>query len=190
MLGRYLSEEEIEQLLNSCDNHIRPIIITAIHTGMRRGEILRLKWEHIDLKNDIIHVYETKSGENRDIPITNTLKETLLKIKSDSCSEYVFTKINDKKMPLKDIKTIFSTALIKAGITNFRFHDLRHTFASHLVMNGVDLKTTQEFLGHKDFTMTLRYSHLSPQHKRDAIKVMDNINKLMDSHYSVTGYKI
>ena len=75
-----------------------------------------------------------------------------------------------KGEPYGDIRRSFRTALKRAGIENFRFHDLRHTFASHLVMSGVDLKTVQELMGHKTINMTLRYAHLSPDHKRKAVE--------------------
>lgn len=95
-----------------------------------------------------------------------------------------------EKRPLKDIRTIFSRALRKAGIKDFRFHDFRHTFVSHLVMQGVDLKTIQELLRHKTFSMTLRYSHLSPSHKKEAVNVMDKVIKSLDGHYLDTGEKM
>ena len=80
------------------------------------------------------------------------------------------------------IRTSFSTALKKSGITNFHFHDLRHSFASQLVMSGVDLNTVRELLGHKDITMTLRYSHLAPRHKQHAV---DILSKKMDSFWTL-----
>ncbi|MCD6256016.1 MAG: site-specific integrase, partial [Deltaproteobacteria bacterium] len=88
--------------------------------------------------------------------------------------EYVF--VNPKTgRPYDDLKRSFKTALKRAGIEDFTFHDLRHTFASHLVMNGVDLMTVKELLGHKDIKMTMRYSHLSPDHKRVAVKRIETV---------------
>ena len=86
---------------------------------------------------------------------------------------YIFTGRNG--VPFKDIKGSFASALRKAGIKDFKFHDLRHTFASHLVMEGVDLATIKELLGHKNLTMTLRYAHLAPGHKARAVSVMEKL---------------
>jgi integrase len=144
---------------------------------MRKSEILNLKWVDVDLHNGIIHIPDSKSGERRDVPMSDILLGTLIELKKKAKLDCVFTTSKGKVRPIKDIRTIFSNALKKSGITNFRFHDLRHTFASYLVMNGVDLRTVQELLGHKDFSMTLRYSHLSPAHKKDAVKVMDRITE-------------
>jgi len=92
---------------------------------------------------------------------------TLEKLKKDSINSYVFS--NKDGQPFKKVYKGLKAILKRAGIENFRFHDLRHTFASHLVMDGTDLKTIQELLGHKTFRMTLRYAHLSPDHKRKAV---------------------
>jgi len=175
---RFLSEEEINRLLSVCDGYLRDIVIVALNTGMRKGEIFNLKWQDIDFELKLIHVADSKNYESRDIPMNDILYETLktLKEKADQRQEYVF--INPKtNKPYDDVKRSFKTALKKAEIEDFTFHDLRHTFASHLVMNGVDLMTVKELLGHKDIKMTMRYSHLSPDHKRIAVKRMENIIK-------------
>ena len=175
---RFLSEDEINRLLSVCDGYLRDIVIVALNTGMRKGEIFNLKWQDIDFELKLIHVADSKNYESRDIPMNDILYETLkaLKEKADPHQEYVF--INPKtNKPYDDVKRSFKTALKKANIEDFTFHDLRHTFASHLVMNGVDLMTVKELLGHKDIKMTMRYSHLSPDHKRIAVKRMENIIK-------------
>ena len=161
---RYLTKPEITKLLSTSSDFLKPILITALHTGMRMGEILRLKWEDIDFERGIIEVTETKSGEPRKIPMNNLLTETLRSIKLPCVSPYVFCRTDGR--PRKSIRTAFENALKRAGIENFRFHDLRHTFASHLVMAGADLPTVKELLGHKTIEMTMRYAHLSPDHKR------------------------
>ncbi len=141
---------------------------------MRRSEIFNLKWEQVDLSHGFILLDVTKNGERREIPINTTL-EYLFK-EMMQCyvkSEYVFTGKTGK--PLTDIKKGFHTALRKAGIHDFRFHDIRHTFASQLVMAGIDITSVKELLGHKSLTMTMRYSHLSPGHKRKAVHVLDRL---------------
>jgi len=180
---RYLSREECQELIEACRPHLRPIVITALNTGMRREEILSLEWEkHIDLRHGFILLDVTKNGERRQIPITPMLKETLQGILRRVGVPYVFCckkRTRDKDIKenewtrIKDIKTAFHAALKRAKLGDFRFHDLRHTFASHLVMGGVDLATIKDLLGHKDFKMTLRYSHLAPAHKTAALAVLD-----------------
>jgi integrase len=183
---RYLTEEEIFRLIDACDGQLKSIILLALHTGMRRGEIFRLKWSDVDFRSGNIIVTLSKNGECRKIPMNETADNVLRELKKEAASEFVFRNRYNENEPPKDIKTAFNNAVKKAGIENFRFHDLRHTFASHLVMNGVDLKTVQEFLGHKTFIMTLRYSHLSPAHRREAIKVMDLVAKDLKKHTNCT----
>ena len=111
-------------------------------------------------------LYNTKNGEKRETPINEMVKTALLRTPKHPESSYVFYDKNGN--PFGNIRKSFFTALRKSGIINFRFHDLRHTFASHLVMSGVDLNTVRELMGHKSLEMTLRYAHLSPDHKRGA----------------------
>ena len=169
---RYLSEEEAERLISACSKEIRPIIITALNTGMRKSEILHLTWDRVDLKNRIILLDKTKNGERREIPINQTLYDALSGITRHIKCDYVFYNPETLK-PFYDIKKSFSGALKKAHIIDFHFHDLRHTFASRLVMAGVDLATIQKLLGHKTINMTLRYAHLSNVHLKDAVNILD-----------------
>jgi len=171
---RFLSLEECQRLIEAAEPHLKPIIITALNTGMRKGEILTLTWRQIELKHGYIHLEKTKNGERRDIPMNDTLKtlfKSLLKNRRLDL-DYVFVNPDTGKR-FHNIKRNFATACRRAGITDFRFHDLRHTFASHLVMNGVDLKTVQELLGHKTIKMTLKYSHLSKAHKEKAVNTLN-----------------
>lgn len=168
---RYLSLDEIQALLKACSEHVRPIVVTALNTGMRRSELFNLRWLDIDFKNRKITVVNSKNNESRIIPINLTLYEELSNLSRRAQGEYVFARKDGR--PLKDVKKGFSSALKKAGIKNFRFHDLRHTFASHLVMQGVDLRTVQQIMGHKDIKMTMRYSHLSPDYVQKAVEKLD-----------------
>ena len=169
---RFLNREECQTLINSCDAHLRPIVITALNAGMRKGEILSLKLDNVDLKHGFILLDKTKNGERREIPINATLKHTLQGITRRLDVPYVFFDPNTGK-PYQDVKRSFHTALRKAGIRDFHFHDTRHCFASLLIMNGVDLTTVSRLLGHKDIKMTLRYSHLAPAHMVKAVDVLD-----------------
>ena len=173
---RYLTKEEADRLIKACYetpkcHHLAPIVITALQTGMRRGEILRLKWDNIDFKNGYIYVEDSKNKISRLIPMSQTLRQTLSNLPRHLSSPYVFWHDNGK--PYDDIKHSFNKVLKRAGIKDFCFHDLRHTFASWLVMQGIDLTTVKELLGHKSISMTLRYSHLAPSHKQKAIEALD-----------------
>ncbi|WP_455379496.1 site-specific integrase, partial [Petrachloros mirabilis] len=135
--------------MDACDPHLRPIVVVGLNTGMRRGEILSLRWEHCDLKHSFILLDKTKNGERREIPINVTVRSTLRGLERRLDIPYVFFDPKTGK-PYQDVKRSFATACKKAGITDFHFHDLRHTFASQLVMSGIDLATVKELLGHKD----------------------------------------
>ena len=175
---RYLSKEECLNLVACCDNHLRPIVMTALNAGMRKSEILNLRRdENLDLKHGaygFILLKKTKNGERREIPINETLRETLDGLIPRLDVPYVLYDPGTG-MPYKDIKRSFNSACGRAGIKDFHFHDLRHTFASHLVMAGKDLVVVKELLGHRTLTMTLRYAHLAPSHKMNAVEVMDGI---------------
>jgi len=170
---RYLSKDECDRLVKACAPHLRPVVITALNTGMRRGEILGLTWDRVDMQNNFILLDITKNGERREIPINGTLRDTLKGMIRRLDTPHVFYDPATGKQ-LQEVKRSFSTALRRAKILDFHFHDLRHTFASHAVMAGVDLTTLKELLGHKTLTMTLRYSHLAPGHKVKAVELLDS----------------
>lgn len=167
MRRRYLTHEEEKRLLENCAPHIKPIIILALNTGMRRGEILNLAWDDIDLKKEIILVRRSKTGESREIPMNENVREELKKIPRQKNTPHIFVKGDGTQ--LKWARTAFENACRRSKINDLKFHDLRHTFGSRLVEAGVDLRTIMDLLGHKTITMTLRYSHISPQHKKDAV---------------------
>ncbi len=175
---RFLSREEGAALVNACAPHLKPIVVTALNTGMRKGEILSLEWErNVDLKHGFILLDMTKNGERREVPINQTLRSTLQRLVRRIGCQFVFA--NDEGRRLRWIKRSFGTALKRSGIKDFRFHDLRHTFASQLVMAGVDLTTVKELLGHKNLSMTLRYAHLAPSHKVKAVAVLEDGHDLV-----------
>jgi integrase len=176
---RFLSEVEIVRLLEACADYFRPVVLTAVHTGMRRGELLGLKWEDVDFAAGFVNLKRTKNGDPRSVPMDDTVLEALKTLKKKSSSEYVFVQKGDGTRPLRDVRKPLKRALDKAGLKDVVFHTFRHTAASHLVMKGVDLKTVQEILGHRTLVMTQRYSHLSPAHMRDAVRTLDSIGRAM-----------
>jgi integrase len=203
---RFLSEEEAGRLLAECPRHLKQIVVCALNTGMRKGEILKLKWSQI--KNGLIYLQKTKTNNPRQIPVNDTLEDLFREIRVEQGlgGEYVFMftpgecrlkgseplRIRNDMRPLPAritcINVSFHAALSRAGIEDFKFHDLRHTFASWLIMNGANLKTVQELLGHKNIAMTMRYAHLSQQHKKEAVNLLNGMgaSKNPTCHKSVT----
>jgi integrase len=145
-------------------DHLKPIVIMAMNTGLRKGEILSLTWRDVNFQTNQLTVRGevAKSSKTRHIPLNKTMLAVLRGWHKQSDSEQVFVVGAFQKAWQKLIKD--------AGLIDFKFHDLRHDFASKLVMAGVDLKTVQELLGHANLTMTLRYSHLASSHKADAVE--------------------
>ena len=169
---RFLTVDESQELIKACSSHLKPIVITALNTRMRKEEILSLEWEkHIDLKHNFFLLDQTKNGERREIPINGTVRDALTGLMRRLDSPYVF--VDAEGIRYKDVKRSFKSACRKAGIKDFHFHDLRHTFASHLVMAGIDITTVKDLLGHKTLTMTLRYAHLAPSHRVKAVDILD-----------------
>jgi integrase len=178
---RFLSHGEAQRLLEACPAHLKPIIIVALYTGMRRSEILSLSWDDIDFRNGIISIRDSKNGEGRKVLMNETVVAALSGMDRKWKDAKVFLRADGN--PVVSIRTAFENAVKRAGINDFHFHDCRHCFGSWLVMSGVDLRTVQELMGHRTFAMTLRYSHLSSEHKKDAVRVLDR----MCSHYLDTG---
>jgi integrase len=186
---RYLSAEECQKLLTECGPHLKPIVTVALNTGMRKGEILGLTWDSVDLKHGFILLEKTKNGERREIPINATVRATLTRTRSRLDVKHVFYDAETCK-PYGDVKKGFNAAVRRAGLRDFHFHDLRHTFASHLVMAGQDITTVKELLGHKTLAMTLRYAHLAPSHKVKAVDMLDGILNENSTSYLVHSLEV
>jgi integrase len=148
---------------------------------MRKGELLGLQWPQIDFEQGIITLTDTKNDERRDIPMNETVKATLKGIERIGANVFC----NGDGETFANVRRSFETAVRKSGIEDFRFHDLRHTFASNLVMEGIDIMTVKELMGHKDLTMTLRYSHLAPNHKTRAVNILDRVMSQNPPHEEI-----
>ncbi len=189
---RYLEDEEFHCLLESADENLVPILLMARHQGMRQGEIRHLKWEDVDMRRGIIHIPISKSGERRDIPMTEVIGRMLMRIPVKEREGLVF-KYDGKEIKRQGwLMHSFRRAVRKAGIKDFRFHDLRHTFASHAVMNGGGLAAVGALLGHKSMKMTQRYAHLAPRYLRATIsravpKIFRVPTKLRDNSATSTS---
>jgi integrase len=164
-----LSQEDEEKLLANAAEHIRRVVICALETGLRLGEILSLRWESVDLVTGFIRVERSKSGKKREIPISDRLRSVLSEAGKKGRDGEVFRHMNGK--PIKSVREGYANALEGAKLTEkgYRFHDLRHTFATRLVLSGTDLATVQTLLGHSTPMMTMRYAHPGLDDKRRAI---------------------
>ncbi|MBI5854268.1 MAG: site-specific integrase, partial [Nitrospirae bacterium] len=174
---------EAERLLQACEDWLRPIVLTALHTGMRKGEILGLTWDLVDLNHGFIRLKQTKNGKARALPLNETLWTLLGRLRTRPDVPRVFHDADGQRWG--DVRHAFDRACEGAGLTDFRFHDLRHTFASWLIMRGVPLATVSNLLGHTSPTMTLRYAHLSPKHLTSAVRVLDPKDASLDSYLTI-----
>ena len=185
----FLSVDEAGRLLEAASRHLKPILVCALETGMRRAEILGLRWSEIRNGQIYLSGERTKNGKPREIPVSETLAEELQKLKTPFSAGLVFNAPRERKRvrhgilevvtgPMSDIRVAWETAKKKAGISpDFRFHDLRHTFASHQKMAGTDDYTLMDIMGHSDHRMMKRYAHLTPEHKRKAVNSLPTWQK-------------
>ena len=184
---RYLDDDEIARLLKACaeskNPDLGPAVVLVLNTGMRKEELLGLTWARVDLVADfglsaLLTLYKTKSGKPRGIPLNTDAIAALEAIQGDAAKRHgrVFTR--------GDVRTSWENALARAGIAGFRFHDLRHTFASHFMMRGGSLYDLKEILGHSDITMTMRYAHLSPHHLHGSIAKVEGLARVRPAAHS------
>jgi len=150
-------------------------VAVALYTGLRQGNQFLIKWEDVNFETGTIRARQSKSGEDYHVPMNDELRRILRELPSRMRSPWVFP--SDTEETALDAKNFvhrtFAPAVLAAEITDFHWHDLRHTFASRLVMRGVDLTTVQELMGHKTPAMTSRYAHLSPGHRLDAVQKLN-----------------
>lgn len=173
---RFLSDDERSRLLEACQAHspLYSIVVLALSTGARQGEILNLTWQDIDLARGMIILEETKNNERRSIPLQGhalELVKAMKKIRRID-TDLVFPAKRDPSKPLY-VRSMWETTVKRAGIEDFRFHDLRHSAASALAMSGASLAEIADVLGHKTLQMVKRYAHLSEQHTAGVVARMN-----------------
>ncbi len=187
---RYLSEEEIPPILEACQNQITspwldPLVVLALNTGARQGELLDLRYEDIDLERGLIYFGRTKNKRLKSVPMNRAVKDAVEWLFKHRYGDYLYMWPWGERVGRTTAYEAFKKACGEAKVEKFRFHDLRHTAASYLVMGGVDLATVKELLGHREIEMTLRYSHLAPAHKAKAVErlgqVLDEITSAQKS---------
>ncbi len=177
---RWLTPQEEERLLGYAPEFLKPIVATALHTGMRLGEVLGLKWADVDFEQKIVRISQSKNHKVRYIPMNRQLVALVESIPhftgKEGPSPYVFT---NPRTGLRYVDTghRFGRVARKAGLRDVTFHTLRHTFASRLAQAGVPLNTIRELLGHGTMVMTMRYAHLAPNNLREAVEVLSGLTQ-------------
>jgi len=188
----FLSSEECQSLLDNCDGMLKEMVLFALKTGLRFGELIALEWSDIDFKNNLVtvqksiargHLGSPKSNKIRYVPLLEDVKDTI----SSRYKKHgtVFDKENKPLGPVLCLNWLHR-ACKRAGLRRIGWHTLRHTFASHLAQNGVSVVLIKELLGHADIKTTMRYSHLTPQAIRGAVETLAN----NFGHHLVTTSKV
>ncbi|GHV40559.1 recombinase [Synergistales bacterium] len=172
---RYLSGDERDRLHRSlvfAPEYLRVMVFVSLNTGIRRGSLFALEWRDVDFDNGVLTVRPAadKSEKGYHVPINQAAADALVSWRKDNTDGLVFPSATGTEMD--NVRNSWATLLKTAEIENFRWHDMRHDFASQLVMKGVDLNTVRELLGHADMKMTLRYAHLAPQVKKAAVDLI------------------
>ena len=182
---RFLDFDESKQFLAGAAPEWRPMILLALRTGLRRGELLALRWEDVGLSKGFIDVQRSvwkdkekapKSGKSRKVPLSQDAREALRKMPSRFIKGYVFGP-GKTRLTTGEIQNPMIVASQQAELPRVGWHVLRHTFASQLVMKGVPLRVVQEWLGHSTITMTERYAHLAPGFSSDAVSLLDDVKE-------------
>lgn len=180
---RFLSDDERARLITACKEssnpYLYPVVVVALSTGMRQGEIMGLTWDVVDLNRGRVILHETKNGERRAVAITGRALEVLKelgKVRRIDSNLLFPSKENRPQKPQKpmDLRTPWKKAVKNAELQDFHFHDLRHSAASYLAMNGASLAEIAEVLGHKTLQMVKRYAHLSEGHTARVLASMNN----------------
>lgn len=170
---RFLTKEEASKLVecsrrpDRLGHDISTLIVVALNTGARLGELLRLTWADVDLGSSTVSFAQTKSGKRRSIPLNKDAAAALRALPGSSGRVFVRS-----GKPVSDVRGAFERACRLAGISDFRFHDLRHTFASHAAMAGMPMETLRRMLGHSTLVMVSRYAHLSDTHMAEAAELV------------------
>ena len=172
---RYLQRHEAQTLLThagQCRHDLEHFIRLALNTGCRKTELLTLTWSDVDIQKRYICIQakHSKSNKPRTLPLNRQAMQAIENLKQNNITEWVFQR-NGKRV--KTYNWLFRKAVKQAGIEDFRIHDLRHTFASWLVSEGVELVKVRDLLGHSSIKMTERYAHLMPDRLRGAVETLD-----------------
>ena len=173
---RWLTQDDECRLIKHCPAWLSDIVVFALNTGLRQDELLSLQWSRVSFEREDMLIDKTKSGKPRAVPL-NQIAINILnqrsKAKIRTIKDLVFPTFNGTKILPSNLRRAFYEALRKAGIENFKFHDLRHTFATRLAQRGIDIYKIAKLLGHEDIRMTQRYSHHSPESLRVGVEILE-----------------
>lgn len=168
---RYLTDEEEEALMKALPSDAdRQRVTVLVQTGLRKAELLGLRWKDADLKAGVLTIPRSKNGESRHVPMTSAVRAILSRLPRPLDGSALVFPNGEGNRDLRWAEKAFPGAVADARIEDFRLHDTRHTFASRLAMEGVDVLTIKELGGWKSLSMVARYAHLSPSHRRQAIE--------------------
>ncbi len=185
--ARWLTQQEADALIRaagieSTARHLPDFIRLALHTGCRSGELLWLEWKRVDLSGGLFYLegQHTKTGKRRSIPLNQNARRVLVnraRFRAEHCPTSPWVFCNKKGERIGLVRRSFMTACERAGIEDFRIHDLRHCCAAWLVSAGVPLTEVRDLLGHSTVRMTERYAHLAPENVRAAVARLDNMSR-------------
>jgi integrase len=179
---RYLTEDEYNRLIEAAKTigaapFLAEKILLSVHTGLRQGSLFDLRWAFVDFLNRVVRIPRTKSGRPHAVPLNATVLTTLQTLYTERMPDcpYVFAHPTGRHagQPVRDVKNGFHTALEIARVKDFTWHDLRHTFASWLIMKGASLRSVAELLGHRGLRMVMWYAHLSPAYLAAEVGLLD-----------------
>jgi integrase len=174
---RFLTDEERDRLLTACQTSRNPylytVVVLALSTGARKMELLNLRWADVDFKRKTLTFRDTKNGETRAVPLTGHALDVMIYHAQVRRIDTSLVFPNERGNKPVDIRSAWKVVLKRADITNFKFHDTRHSAASYLAMNGASLAELAEILGHKTFSMVKRYAHLSQAHTASVVARMN-----------------
>jgi len=174
---RWLTEDEEEKLLENSPEWLREILIFALNTGLRQGELLSLEWSRVDLFRKTILIQKTKNGKPKTVPLNQIAMDVIMR-KSESKvrklkNDFVFVSSHGTKIDRHNLRRAFNSAVRASKIENIKFHDLRHCFCTKLAQRGVDIYKIAKLAGHEDIRMTQRYSHHCPESLRDGVEALE-----------------
>jgi len=172
----YIPNDVLDKIVENSPDNLKPFVVVARHTGMRLSELVNVKWSDVDPNKEYIYVKDSKNYSQRDVPLNLVAKDTLSKLSKESDNVFIYSSKDS-------VGKAWRRVLKKIGIKGYRPHDLRHSFITDLVTNGVDFITIMEITGHKDIRMLKRYSHPSNEHKKKAVK---SLEKCSSNHTTIT----
>ena len=179
-VDRWLTEDEEGRLLANSPLWLKEIIVFALNTGLRQDELLSLEWSRVDLFRKTMFIKETKNGKPKTLPLNCVALGVLQKKSGEKVislkNDLVFTSNAGTKINKRNLTRAFALALKRAGVMDFTFHCLRHTFATRLTRSGVDLYSISKLLGHKNMKMTQRYAHHCPESLRGCVEVLEKVD--------------